>query len=72
MTWFDAGTFHSLQNASQFISLVELQQGLRIACPEEVAFNVGFIDHSDLKKLIDSYGSSEDAGYLRFIAEQKV
>jgi glucose-1-phosphate thymidylyltransferase len=70
-TWFDVGTFHSLQNASQFISLVELQQGLRIACPEEVAFNMGFIDHSDLNKLIDSYGSSEYAGYLRFIGTQK-
>jgi glucose-1-phosphate thymidylyltransferase len=70
-TWFDAGTFKSLQNAAQFISLVEVQQGLRIGCPEEVAFNMGFINHMALLKLADGVGKNEYGRYLRFIADIK-
>jgi len=42
-TWFDAGTFDSLQEASQFVETIEKRQGFKIACLEEIALNQGWI-----------------------------
>lgn len=58
--WLDAGTPDSLLEASQFIQIVEKRQGLKIACLEEMAFNKGFIDQFQLKKLANNYSKSSD------------
>lgn len=51
MAWLDTGTHDSLLAASQFIETVEKRQGLKVACPEEIAYRKGFINAGDLKKL---------------------
>jgi glucose-1-phosphate thymidylyltransferase len=63
--WLDTGTHESLLQASHFIETVESRQGLKIACPEEIAFRRGYIDRAQLEKLAKELGSSEYATYLR-------
>jgi glucose-1-phosphate thymidylyltransferase len=62
--WLDAGTFDGLIQASQFVQTVEKRQGMKIACPEEVAWRKGFIDDADLEKLASEY-RNEYGTYLR-------
>jgi glucose-1-phosphate thymidylyltransferase len=63
--WFDAGTHGSLLQASEFMYTIEERQGLKIGCPEEVAYRMGFIDASSLEKLADSISNAEYSAYLR-------
>jgi glucose-1-phosphate thymidylyltransferase len=65
--WFDAGTHHSLLQASEFIYTIEERQGLKIGCPEEVAFLMGFIDGPALERLIVPIADSEYGAYLRHV-----
>ena len=67
--WFDAGTHQSLLQASDFIHTIEERQGLKIGCPEEIAYRMGFIDDATLGKLIKSIANSDYAGYLRRLLE---
>jgi len=62
--WLDAGTHDSLLEASQFIHIVEKRQGLKIACPEEVAFTQGFIDAEQLLRLAETMKSTAYGQYL--------
>jgi glucose-1-phosphate thymidylyltransferase len=62
--WLDAGTHDSLLEASQFIAIVEKRQGLKIACPEEVAFIQGFIDAEQLLRLAEPMKSTAYGQYL--------
>jgi glucose-1-phosphate thymidylyltransferase len=67
--WFDTGTPASLADATQFIHAIEARQGYRIACPEEVAFRMGFIDRAALLDLARELRKSEYGEYLRKIGE---
>ena len=62
--WLDAGTFDGLIQASQFVQTVEKRQGMKVACPEEVAWRKGFIDDAQLEKLAAQY-KNEYGAYLR-------
>jgi len=70
--WLDTGTHESLLEASQFISTIERRQGLKIACPEEIAYRSHYIDKQQLSELALSMGNSAYARYLRDILEDKV
>jgi glucose-1-phosphate thymidylyltransferase len=69
-TWLDTGTPDSLLEAAEFVATLERRQGFRIACPEEVAFNQGYIDSSQLERLGTALGKSGYAQYVRDIASQ--
>lgn len=62
--WLDAGTHESLLEASQFIQIVEKRQGMKIACPEEVAFAQGYIDAEQLLRLA---GPMRGTGYGKYL-----
>jgi glucose-1-phosphate thymidylyltransferase len=65
MAWLDTGTHDSLLEASNFVSMIERRQGLKIACPEEIAFRLGYIDATELKSLADKIGKGSYGEYLR-------
>lgn len=65
MAWLDTGTHESLIEASEFVHILEQRQGTRIACIEEIAFRMGFVDQAQLEKLADGYGKSDYGKYLR-------
>jgi glucose-1-phosphate thymidylyltransferase len=65
VAWLDSGTYDSLLAASQFVQTLELRQGLKVACIEEIAFHKGYIDAAQLERLADGYGGSAYGDYLR-------
>lgn len=62
--WLDTGTHQSLIEASNFIQTIELRQGLKVACPEEIAFRKGFIDSDQVKKLAAPLVKNDYGQYL--------
>jgi glucose-1-phosphate thymidylyltransferase len=66
--WLDTGTPDSLIEAANFVATLEKRQGVRIACPEEVAFRRGYIDRRQLEKIGHELGKSDYARYLQEIA----
>src|SRR3954468_4468342 len=72
MAWLDTGTQTSLLEAGNYIATIEHRQGLKVACLEEVALRMGFIDQSQLAKLIDRLPKAEYREYLRVVCEEGV
>jgi glucose-1-phosphate thymidylyltransferase len=69
--WLDTGTHESLLEASQFISTIEHRQGLKIACPEEIAYRLRYIDAVRLKELARPMGNSTYGRYLLDVLEDQ-
>jgi len=63
--WLDTGTPDSLIEAAEFVRTLERRQGFKIACPEEIAYNLGFIDQRQLEQSLQTLGKSEYGNYLR-------
>jgi glucose-1-phosphate thymidylyltransferase len=63
--WLDTGTFDSLSDATEYVRVIEKRQGLKIGCPEEVAFRMGFIDRVQLELLGDGLKKSGYGEYLK-------
>jgi glucose-1-phosphate thymidylyltransferase len=66
--WLDTGTHEALLQASNFIQTIEARQGLKVGCPEEVAFHKGWIKADNLVQLASQLGKTEYADYLRQLA----
>jgi glucose-1-phosphate thymidylyltransferase len=69
--WLDTGTHESLLEASQFIQTIERRQGLKIACPEEIAYRMGFVDAAQLEKLAVPLLKSGYGDYLMQVLGEK-
>jgi glucose-1-phosphate thymidylyltransferase len=69
IAWLDAGTFESLNDASNFVRVIEERQGTKIGCIEEVAYYRNFIDRAQLLRLADRYPDHSYGAYLRSVAE---
>jgi glucose-1-phosphate thymidylyltransferase len=70
IAWLDTGTHDALLAASMFIETIEKRQGLKVACPEEIAFRMGYIDVGQLQALADSIGDSSYGRYLKSILNE--
>jgi len=66
-TWLDSGTHESMLEASNYIHTIEKRTGLKIACIEEIAFKLGYINKSKFEKLINSIGENQYGEYLKKI-----
>jgi glucose-1-phosphate thymidylyltransferase len=66
--WLDTGTFDSLSDAGEFVSTLERRQGLRIACPEEIALRMGYTTLDDMAPWLQRLGKSDYATYVRNVA----
>jgi len=72
MAWLDTGTHESLLEAGQFIATIEKRQGLKVACPEEIAYRKGYIGADQLRKLAEPLKKNNYGQYLLQILEDKV
>ena len=70
--WLDTGTHESLLDAGQFIATIERRQGLKVACPEEVAWRQGWIDDAQLERCAAALGKSTYGLYVKGLLEKRV
>ena len=70
--WFDTGTHETLLEAAEFVKTIERRQSLRIACVEEIAFRMGWIDEAGLRKLAEPLRNSGYGDYLSQLADSRM
>jgi glucose-1-phosphate thymidylyltransferase len=72
MAWLDTGTHESLLEAGTFIETIEKRQGLKIACPEEIAYRKGFIDAAQVEVMANKYAKNGYGQYLKQILNEQI
>ncbi|MFO1127569.1 MAG: glucose-1-phosphate thymidylyltransferase RfbA [Rhodospirillales bacterium] len=72
MAWLDTGTHQALHQAVTFVEIIEARQGLKISCPEEIAWRMGFIDSAQLERLAAALARSEYGKYLGSLLHERV
>jgi glucose-1-phosphate thymidylyltransferase len=72
MAWLDTGTHESLLEASQYIETIERRQGLKIACPEEIAFRLGYIDAAQVERIGNALAKNSYGKYLLGLLSDRV
>ena len=70
--WLDTGTHESLLEAAHFIETIERRQGLKIACPEEIAYRMGYIDAAQLERLAEPMKKNSYGQYLLDVLRDRV
>jgi glucose-1-phosphate thymidylyltransferase len=72
MAWLDTGTHESLHEASSFIETIEKRQGLKVACPEEIAYRMGYIDAEAVRRLAEPLRKNAYGQYLLRMVDERV
>lgn len=72
MTWFDTGTHDSLLETASFVQTIEKRQGMQICCPDEIAFQKGWITAEELSKISDKFMKTEYGKFLKELADDKI
>ena len=72
MAWLDTGTHETILEASLFIQTIETRQGLKVACPEEIAYRCGYITAEELGALASSMKSNGYGAYLQQLLQERV
>src|SRR5437764_1343216 len=67
--WFDTGTHEDLLGAGEYVRTIEMRQGLKVACVEEVAYNMGYIDRDQLLAEARRFGKNDYGRYLANLLE---
>ena len=70
--WLDTGTHDSLLEAAQFVEIIERRQGLKICCPEEIAYNNGYIDADQVRSMAKALGKNGYGEYLLSVLEDRL
>jgi glucose-1-phosphate thymidylyltransferase len=70
--WLDTGTHQNLLEASKFIETIEIRQGLKVACLEEIAFDLGYLSNHDLMDIAKSFNNSDYGKYLQKVSDSNV
>jgi glucose-1-phosphate thymidylyltransferase len=72
LAWLDTGTHESLMQAAQFIQTIEARQGLKIACPEEIAYRSGWIDAQQVARVAQSLKNTGYGEYLQRLLTERL
>ena len=72
VAWLDTGTHESLMEAANFIEVIQRRQGLKVSCPEEIAYKLGYIDANQVRNTANSLKQNEYGQYLLSMLEDTV